>query len=119
MKTHSRKLTIFCAALAAASLPVWGALSPEESKEFDKQQAADFSVKAAKDGAPIELKNYAGKPVVIEFFASWCPPCRTQLTELSKLHAKYAEKGLTIIAVSVDPIETPDTSKKSRRWRRS
>jgi len=109
MKKKLRASGAFCGALAAVAVTAFGALPPKESQEFDGKQAVDFSLKGAKDGSDIALKNYAGKAVVIEFFASWCPPCRTQLTELSKLHAKYAGKGLAVIAIAVDPIETPDT----------
>jgi thiol-disulfide isomerase/thioredoxin len=87
-----------------------GALRPQESQEFDGQQATPFELKAS-NGAALNLEDFHGRPVMIEFFATWCPPCRDQLTQLAKLHDKYADKGLGILALAVDPFETPETAK--------
>jgi thiol-disulfide isomerase/thioredoxin len=43
-----------------------------------------------------------GRVVLVDFWASWCPPCRKSFPALEELHRQYAEKGLTIIAVNVD-----------------
>ena len=87
-----------------------GALRPQESQEFDGQRATPFGLKAS-NGAAVNLMDFHGRPVMIEFFATWCPPCREELTQLAKLHDKYADKGLGILALAVDPFETPETAK--------
>ena len=51
----------------------------------------------------LDLSQYKGdKAVYIDFWASWCGPCRQSFPWLNKIHAQYAEQGLKIIAVNVD-----------------
>lgn len=43
-----------------------------------------------------------GKAIMLNFFATWCPPCRKEIPDLLKVHEKYADKGVVIIGLSVD-----------------
>lgn len=43
-----------------------------------------------------------GKAIMLNFFATWCPPCRLEIPDLVKVHEKYADKGVVIIGLSVD-----------------
>jgi thiol-disulfide isomerase/thioredoxin len=61
----------------------------------------DFKGKGL-DGNPVALKDYAGKVVLIDFWATWCPPCRAEVPHLVELHKKYAGKGFDILGVSLD-----------------
>jgi peroxiredoxin len=65
------------------------------------QAAPDFKLKDL-SGKDVKLSDLKGKVVLIEFWATWCPPCRTSIPALEKLHADYAGKGLTVLAVSMD-----------------
>ena len=56
---------------------------------------------AAEDG-PLDVAAYRGKVVGIDFWASWCVPCRRSFPWLNAMHAKYAGDGLVIIGVNVD-----------------
>jgi len=47
--------------------------------------------------------DYANKPVLLEFWATWCPPCRESIPHLNELHAKYKDRGLVIIGVTDEP----------------
>jgi len=49
-----------------------------------------------------DLERHAGKVVIVDFWASWCVPCRRSFPWLNTMHQKYAEKGLVIIAVNLD-----------------
>lgn len=48
------------------------------------------------------LPKTAGKVVLVDFWASWCAPCKASFAALSRLHAKYAGRGLVIIGIGVD-----------------
>lgn len=50
----------------------------------------------------LELDDFAGKVVVVDFWASWCVPCRRSFPWLNAMHEKYADDGLVIIGVNVD-----------------
>lgn len=54
------------------------------------------------NGNPISLKNYKGKYVLLDFWASWCAPCRRETPYLKKCFEKYKSKGFIIISVSLD-----------------
>jgi thiol-disulfide isomerase/thioredoxin len=57
---------------------------------------------AALDAA---VKERKGNVVLIDFWATWCPPCRERFPHFVELHKKYAEKGLACVSVSVDPAQ--------------
>jgi cytochrome c biogenesis protein CcmG/thiol:disulfide interchange protein DsbE len=51
---------------------------------------------------PLDLARFRGKVVVIDFWASWCAPCRQSFPWLNEMHAKYGDRGLVVIGVNVD-----------------
>jgi thiol-disulfide isomerase/thioredoxin len=51
-----------------------------------------------------DLKQYAGKTVVLNFWATWCEPCREEMPELSQLHSTYQGKNLVVLGVAVDDV---------------
>jgi peroxiredoxin len=63
--------------------------------------APDFKLKDL-SGKDVKLSDQKGKVVLVEFWATWCPPCRTSIPGLERLHKVYGGKGLTILAISVD-----------------
>jgi thiol-disulfide isomerase/thioredoxin len=64
-------------------------------------RAPDFTLKdlAGKD---IRLLDYSGSVVLVEFWATWCPPCRSSIPDLISLQNKYKDKKVAILAVSLD-----------------
>lgn len=50
----------------------------------------------------LQLDDYHGKVVVLDFWASWCVPCRRSFPWMNRMHAKYAEDGVVVIAVNLD-----------------
>jgi len=54
-------------------------------------------------GKAVSLDQFKGQVVMINFWASWCGPCRTEMPILEKLHAKYKPMGFTMIGVNVEP----------------
>jgi len=57
---------------------------------------------AAVADPPLDLPAYAGKVVVVDFWASWCVPCRRSFPWLNAMQAKYADEGLIIVGVNLD-----------------
>ncbi len=70
-------------------------------KQLTGKPAADLTVKDL-HGTPIRLSELKGKTVLLDFWATWCGPCRADGPALDKLYAKYADKNLVIVGLSVD-----------------
>lgn len=54
------------------------------------------------DNQPIDLRNYRGRVVLVDFWATWCSPCVAKLPEVQKLYDKYHAKGLEVVGISLD-----------------
>lgn len=54
------------------------------------------------DGTLHDSARYAGQPLLVNLWATWCPPCRAEMADLETLHARLAPRGLRLLAVSVD-----------------
>jgi cytochrome c biogenesis protein CcmG/thiol:disulfide interchange protein DsbE len=66
--------------------------------------APDFSLSDL-SGRLISLKQYRGNVVILDFWATWCMPCRVSIPELGKLHEKYRDKGVVVLGISMDDPE--------------
>ena len=67
--------------------------------------APDFVVQAL-DGKVTKLSNFRGRPVLLNLWATWCPPCIEELPFLNKIQERYAGRGLVVLGVAGD--EKPD-----------
>ncbi|MEO8257642.1 MAG: TlpA disulfide reductase family protein [Acidobacteriota bacterium] len=54
------------------------------------------------DGVAVKLNDYKGKVVLIDFWASWCPPCKTSFPALDGLYGEYRDRGVEVLAVNLD-----------------
>jgi peroxiredoxin len=61
-------------------------------------------------GKPLVLSDYKGKVVVLDFWATWCPPCRKEIPGFVELYSSYRSRGLVVIGISMD--ETPADVKR-------
>lgn len=67
----------------------------------DRNIAPSFSVHTF-DGRTLKYSELHGRPVIIDFWATWCRPCRAGMPHLSSIQQRYRDKGLVVIGLSVD-----------------
>jgi peroxiredoxin len=65
------------------------------------QPAPDFTLQRA-EGGNLRLVEQRGQVVLINFWASWCGPCRVEMPHLNRLHDKYKAGGFTVLGVNID-----------------
>ena len=69
----------------------------------ENPSAPDFTIKDLY-GNEISLSNYEGKVVFLNFWATWCSPCKAEIPGFVEMYEKYKDKGLTILGISLDRI---------------
>jgi peroxiredoxin len=84
---------------------------PPHGASFKGKHAPNFVLRDL-SGKSISLKDYAGKPIVLNFWATWCPPCLLEMPWFEESARKYAESGLTILGLSVDIESSSATPEK-------
>jgi len=80
------------------------------STPLNGQQAANFTLQDL-NGKEVSLASYKGKPLVVDFWATWCGPCKIEIPWLEKLQDQYANQGLAIIGISADDLDKDDPAK--------
>lgn len=58
------------------------------------------------EGKVVRLSDHAAKKVVLNFWASWCPPCRAEMPHLQAYHERYGEEGITLIGINLTTLES-------------
>jgi len=90
-----RVTRMIAAGLVLTFITTAGACTQSQGK------APNFSLKTA-DGKTVELAKQKGKVVVVNFWATWCGPCRAEIPGFIEMYERYKSKGLEIIGVSLD-----------------
>ncbi len=105
MSSYHRLLKVGC--IIAAVL-----LNPGCSEDATpaKESAPDFSITFF-DARNFQLSAHLGKPVLINFFASWCMPCREEIPVLNQVYREYKPRGAVFIGIAVN-----DTEDKARQF---
>ena len=78
--------------------------------------APDFTVKDLK-GREISLSNYSGKVVFLNFWATWCGPCKAEIPDFIEAYKQYKDKGMEIIGISVDRISPKSVLKFVEKYK--
>ncbi|MFN2432617.1 MAG: TlpA family protein disulfide reductase [Gemmatimonadota bacterium] len=96
------KLGIFAGVIALLALFAWGELRPpvNEASPLTGRPASEFTIDTF-DGRRVSLKEFRGRPVVLNFFASWCLACRDESRVLEEAWRTYGPRGAVFVGVAV------------------
>jgi thiol-disulfide isomerase/thioredoxin len=92
---YSRMRRVFAFAL----LLLGSVCGPAQSSEKVELDLKDIN------GRALRLADYKGKVLLINFWATWCAPCRSEIPDLIKLQSKYRDRGLRIVGITYPPEE--------------
>jgi len=101
------RLTAVCAAalllgcVGCSDLPSSVRAASELKPEKERHVAPDFELKDG-DGKLVHLSDYKGKVVVLDFWATWCGPCRIEIPWFTELERNHKDKGFEVLGVSMD-----------------
>ena len=126
LKGHSRPSNVVDLSTAQPS-GVQQAAKPGEAKkdddapppDFPEPQkgsvAPDFALKSVPDGKDVRLSSLRGKAVLVNFWATWCEPCKIEMPSLVDLQKKYGPQGLQIVGVAMDDADDKEISTFARK----
>src|SRR5947207_7478568 len=95
--TSAVLLTLASAATAADQPGIRAALYPEK----ERKPAPGFALQDA-TGKTVKIKDYRGKVVLLDFWATWCTGCKKEIPWFSEFQAQYGAKGFAVVGVSLD-----------------
>jgi len=108
MRPHWRRLAA-AVVLTCSALGVLARDARSEGNDYVGQTPPEIKVTGFINGSsemPKTLEGLRGRVVLLEFWATWCPPCRETIPHLKQLFEKYSSRGLQIISVSPEDPET-------------
>ncbi|HVF92191.1 MAG TPA: TlpA disulfide reductase family protein [Blastocatellia bacterium] len=79
-----------------------GRAGPKQASGADFKRAPNFALKDLR-GRTVGLDRFKGKVVLLNFWATWCPPCRAEMPDLVKLQREYGELGLRVAGITYPP----------------
>jgi thiol-disulfide isomerase/thioredoxin len=89
-------------------------LFPAAAASQSSSKTASLVLKDTR-GRAFSLSDYKGKVVIVNFWATWCPPCRTEVPDLIKMQKQYWDQGLRIIGITYPPEKMSDVIRFMRK----
>jgi peroxiredoxin len=93
--------TVTLAALSNVSCRPSDRATGDGVSALSGKTAANFELKGL-DGRPVRLSDFKGKVVLLDFWATWCPPCRMEIPGFVELQKRHAAQGFTVLGVALD-----------------
>lgn len=81
----------------------------------ERSAAIDFTLSTL-NGAKWSLQEHRGKIVLVNFWATWCPPCRMETPDLVATHKKFSDRGFTVVGVTLDENPAQDVPPFAQRY---
>jgi len=91
----------FCLLSALLIVLLAGCPAKPKHKVAARPGSPDFTLSAL-DGSKVTLSSLKGRPVVLDFWATWCGPCRKAIPELIKLYGQFNPKGVTFLGIALN-----------------
>jgi peroxiredoxin len=95
------RLAIIAAAALMIGSAVFLSFAPAPAAQSGSQPAPDFTLTDL-NGKTIKLADYKGKVLFLNFWATWCPPCRAEIPDFIEAYAEQKANGLEILGISLD-----------------
>ncbi|NIM02993.1 redoxin domain-containing protein [bacterium] len=91
---------------------------PEEVVSIEKKwgDAPDFTLPDL-EGNSLTLSDFKGKVIILNFWATWCPPCREEIPDFVELYEEYKDEGLVIIGVNLDRGDSRTVKQFSKNYK--
>jgi len=106
-----KRIVVFCLIMSVAALMMTGCKKKQEptgvAEVREKKPAPEITVNSLTN-VPLKLSSLKGKVVLLNFWATWCPPCREEMPSMMKLNSAMAGKPFQMVAVSIDEGGVPD-----------
>ncbi|MBB3869972.1 redoxin domain-containing protein [Geobacillus sp. NFOSA3] len=107
-----KKFIVAILLLAITGYGIWNALAAEKAKEVGLSvgnAAPDFSLQTL-NGQTIHLSDFRGKPVIVNFWTTWCPPCKKEMPDMEKFYKAY-HSDVELLAVHLTSQDTRENVK--------
>jgi cytochrome c biogenesis protein CcmG, thiol:disulfide interchange protein DsbE len=107
-----KKFIVAVLLLAITGYGIWNALAAEKAKEVGLSVgnvAPDFSLQTL-NGKTVHLSDFRGKPVIVNFWTTWCPPCKKEMPDMEKFYRNYHSE-VELLAVHLTSQDTRENVK--------
>jgi peroxiredoxin len=87
-------------------------LTPEITRIEPGTRAPDYTITNVRTGDSVSVREYRGRVILLNLWATWCPPCEQEMPSMERLYQEMGPQGLEVVAISIDQL-APDAV---RQW---